>query len=131
LCTTPGSKTCGAITAVLHYYGAPERLFRVSAHKFVPPPKVESSVVRIRLHREKPCVPDSEAVFFRTVRAAFEQRRKTLPNALSAVFGELTKEQLTEAVVACGHSPDIRGERLSVEEFCTLSNEIAKVINSK
>ncbi len=131
LCTSPGSKTCGAITAVLHYYGTPERLFRVGAHKFVPPPKVESSVVRIRLHKQKPCVPNDEAVFFRTVRAAFEQRRKTLPNALSSVFGELSKEQLTDAVVSCGHSPDIRGERLTVSEFCTLSDELAMRIKGE
>ena len=124
LCTAPGSKNCGAITAVLGYYGEPERIFRVGAHNFVPSPKVESSVVRIRIHKQKPYVPDDEATFFRTVKAAFEQRRKTLPNALCAGFGELSKEQLTNIVIQCGHSPDIRGEKLSVSQFCELSNAI-------
>ena len=131
LCTAPGSKNCGAITAVLGYYGEPERLFRVGAHNFVPSPKVESSVVRIRIHKQKPYVPLDEATFFRTVRAAFEQRRKTLPNALCAGFGELTKEQLTNTVVQCGHSPDVRGEKLSVAQFCELSDAIYSSIKTE
>lgn len=128
LCTAPGAKDCGAITSVLNYYGSPERLFRVGAHNFVPSPKVESSVVRIRLHKDKPHKPTDEHTFFRTVKAAFEQRRKTLPNALSAGFGELTKEQLTDIVTSCGFSADIRGERLGVEDFCKLSDAIYAAI---
>ncbi len=129
LCTDPGSKDCGAITAVLGYYGTTRRLFRVGAHNFVPSPKVESSVISIKLHEQKPYVPLDEAMFFRTVKAAFEQRRKTLPNALAAGFGELSKEKLTELIVSCGHAPDIRGERLTVAEFCALSDAIYNEIN--
>ena len=124
LCAAPGGKNCGAITAVLNYYGEPRRLFRVGAHNFVPPPKVESSVIRIDLYKERPYRPLDEAIFFRTVKGAFEQRRKTLPNALSAAFGELSKEELTEIIVSCGHSPDVRGERLTVEDFCAIADEI-------
>lgn len=131
LCVAPGGKNCGAITAVLNYYGKPERLFRVGAHNFVPSPKVESSVVRIKLHAEKPYQPLDEATFFRTVRAAFEQRRKTLPNALSAVFGELTKEEITEIVTSCGHAADIRGEKLNVAEFSQLSDALYRSIKKK
>ena len=124
LCDRPGGKNCGAITAVLNYYGTPEKLFRVSAGNFIPAPKVDSSVVRIRLYKEKPYRPANEATLFRTIRAAFEQRRKTLPNALSAVFGELSKDELTQTVIDCGHPADIRGERLGIEEFCTLSDAL-------
>ena len=131
LCTAPGSKDCGAITSVLNYYGRPERLFRVGAHNFVPSPKVESSVIRIKLHKDKPYKPLNEEIFFRTIKAAFEQRRKTLPNALASNFGEMTKERITGIVTLCGHSPDIRGEKLSVEQFCTLSDEIFMAINGK
>ncbi len=130
LCAAPGSKDCGAITSVLHYYGTPERLFRVGAHNFLPSPKVESSVIRIKLHADKPCKPCDEAIFFRTVRAAFEQRRKTLPNSLAAGFGELTKAELTDIISVCGHSPDIRGERLTLEDFCRLSDAICKKIRA-
>ena len=122
LCSAAGGKDCGAITAVLNYYGQPEKLFKVSAGNFIPAPKVDSSVVRIKLYKDRPYVPKDEKTFFRTVRAAFEQRRKTLPNALSAVFSELSKEEITNAVTSCGHDASIRGEKLSVAEFCALSD---------
>ena len=131
LCAPCGGKDCGAITAVLNYYGAPEKLFRVSAGNFIPAPKVDSAVVRIRLHKEKPYQPKDEEIFFRTIRGAFEQRRKTLPNSLSSVFGELTKDEITEIVTACGHDTNIRGEKLTIEEFTTLSNALYDKIKSK
>ncbi len=131
LCAPPGGKDCGAITAVLNYYGAPEKLFKVSAGNFIPTPKVDSAVVRIRLWKEKPYRPLDEGTLFRTVRGAFEQRRKTLPNALSAVFGELSKDEITEQIVACGHRPDIRGEKLSIEEFVTLADGLWRKIQEK
>jgi len=120
-----GSAAYGAITAVLNYYGVAERLFVVSAGQFMPPPKVNSAVVRITLHESKPFVPKSEKIFFRTIRAAFEQRRKTLPNALSAGFPELSKEQCVTLVEQAGHRADIRGERLSTAEFLKLADLIA------
>ena len=123
-----GSGAYGAITAVLNYYGVAERLFVVSAGQFMPPPKVNSAVVRITLHQKKPFVPKSERIFFRTIRAAFEQRRKTLPNALSAGFPELSKEQCVALVEQAGHRTDIRGERLSTAEFLTLADLIADAI---
>ena len=130
LCTAPGGKDCGAITAVLNYYGKPERLFTVGAHKFLPAPKVDSSVVRIKLHKEKPFVPKSEEMLFRTIKAAFEQRRKTLPNALAAGFGELSKDELTQAVIDCGFAPEIRGEKLGVADFVALADAILERINN-
>ena len=126
LCARAGSKEYGAITAVLNYYGEAEKLFKVSAGNFLPAPKVDSTVVRIRLHKQKPVVPRDEAVMFRVIRAAFEQRRKTLPNALSAVFSDIPKDVLTEMVVACGHRADIRGERLDIAAFAALSDRIAE-----
>lgn len=132
LCAEPGKKNCGAVTAVLHYYGQPEKILKVAAHNFIPAPKVDSSVVRIRLYGEnKPYRPSDEATFFRTIRASFEQRRKTLPNALSAVFGEFSKDELTQIVVACGHSADIRGEKLGMKDFTVLSDAIWKAIQEK
>ena len=131
LCATPGDKNCGAITSVLGYYGAPEKLFKVTADRFIPAPKVDSSVVRIKLYEQKPYVPVDEATFFRTIRAAFEQRRKTLPNSLSSVFSELSKDELTAAITECGHDPNIRGEKLSVAEFVALSDKLYELIKAK
>ncbi len=124
LCAAPGTKNCGAITAVLNYYGKPEKLFTVSADNFIPAPKVDSAVVRIKLHREKPIKPLDEHTFFKTIRAAFEQRRKTLPNALSAVFGEISKERITEIILECGLDASIRGEKLDVAQFAALSDKL-------
>ena len=124
LCAKAGSKEYGAITAVVNYYGEAEKLFKVSAGNFIPAPKVDSTVVRIRLHKQKPHVPKDEETLFRTIRAAFEQRRKTLPNALSAGFQDVPKDVLTSIVESCGHRADIRGERLDIAQFVTLADRI-------
>ncbi len=131
LCAKAGSKDYGAITAVLAYYADAERLFTVPADRFVPAPKVNSAVVRIRLHREKPCKPKSEEMLFRTIKAAFGQRRKTLANALSTGFPELTRDELTEIITSCGHRADIRGERLDIAEFTALSDTILERLMEK
>ena len=124
-----GKKNCGAITAAIDYYGKAKMLFTVSADRFMPPPKVTSSVVRIDLWKEKPVKPIDEELFFRTIKAAFEQRRKTLPNSLQTGFSEISKDRLTEIILSCGHRADVRGEKLSVEDFCNLSNAIYLELN--
>ena len=131
LCAKAGSSNYGAITAVLAYYGIAEKLFTVSAGNFMPAPKVNSTVVRIKLYKDKPYIPKDEKTLFRTIKGAFEQRRKTLPNALAASFGELTKEEITDAILSCGHKADIRGERLDVSQFVELSDKLFDIINNK
>jgi 16S rRNA (adenine1518-N6/adenine1519-N6)-dimethyltransferase len=115
---------------VLAYYGESEKLFTVPADRFVPAPKVNSSVIRIKLHKQKPHVPKNEAMLFRTIKAAFGQRRKTLVNALGAGFPELSREQLTSAVTSCGHAADIRGEKLDIAQFTALSDVLFDMIGS-
>ena len=128
LCSPAGGKDYGAITAVLSYYGEAEKLFVVPADKFIPAPKVDSAVIRIRLYKERPYHPKDEAMMFRTIKAAFAQRRKTLSNALSAGFSELTKEQINAVIADCGHEPTIRGERLDIAQFVELSDKIGELI---
>ena len=129
LCSPAGGKDYGAITAVLSYYGEAEKLFVVPADKFIPAPKVDSAVIRIRLYKERPYHPKNEALMFRTIKAAFAQRRKTLSNALSAGFSELTKEQINDIIAACGHEPTVRGERLGISQFVELSDKIGEALN--
>ena len=129
LCSPAGGKDYGAITAVLSYYGEAEKLFVVPADKFIPAPKVDSAVIRIRLYKERPYHPKNEALMFRTIKAAFAQRRKTLSNALSAGFSELTKEQINDIIAACGHEPTVRGERLGIAQFVELSDKIGEALN--
>ena len=131
LCAKAGSKDYGAITAVLAYYGEAEKLFTVGADRFLPAPKVNSTVIRIRLHKEKPYRPADEAMLFRTIKAAFGQRRKTLSNALGAGFGELSKEEINGVIAACGHAPDVRGERLDIAQFTELSDRLGELVRAK
>lgn len=125
LTAMPGSADYGAITAVLGYYGAARRLFTVSAGSFMPAPKVDSAVIRLDLYKEKPIRPADESLFFRVIKGAFEQRRKTLLNALSAKLG-MPKDVLLAAFAEAGLAPDIRGERLSTAAFAALADAIHK-----
>ena len=124
LVAKPGSADYGSITAVLGYYGSVRKLFKVSAGCFIPAPKVDSAVVRIDLHEKCPFDIKDDKLFRNCIKAAFEMRRKTLENALSAKLGGFTKEQIAIAIEKCGFDSRIRGERLSTEDFVNLSNAL-------
>ena len=121
----PGSDY-GAFSVFIQYYTEPEVLFDVPPTCFLPAPKVTSAVLRCRVRRQPPvALRCPEPFFFRTVRAAFALRRKTLVNSLQSVFGgQLSKEQLAAAVEDCGLPPSVRGERLGLEEFAALSGTL-------
>lgn len=120
-----GSSDYGAITSILGYYGTAKKLFKVSAGCFMPAPKVDSAVVRIDLYRDPAYTPIDEKLFRNTIKAAFEMRRKTLQNAISAKLG-FDKELITRAILSIGHPADVRGERLSTEDFVKLSDFLYK-----
>ena len=122
LVAKPGSSDYGAITAVLGYYGEAKKLFKVSAGCFIPAPKVDSAVVRIDLFDTPKYQVKDERLFRNLIKAAFEMRRKTLQNAISAKFPQYTKDQILEAIVKIGHDEKVRGERLSTSDFAELAN---------
>ncbi len=124
LAATPGSADYGAITAVLGFYGTVRRLFKVSAGCFVPAPKVDSAVVRIDLYDEPRYKPDDEHLFRGLIKAAFEMRRKTLQNAISAKFPQYPKEKILFAIRSIGYDERVRGEKLSTEDFVNLANKL-------
>ena len=119
-----GSADYGAITAVLGYYGEAKKLFKVSAGCFLPAPKVDSAVIRIDLYDEPKYKPKNEKLFRNTIKAAFEMRRKTLLNALNGKLG-FTKDEIKAALAKMGLDENIRGERLSTEDFVRLSDILA------
>ena len=131
LAAPAGSSDYGAITAVLGYYGTVRKLFKVSAGAFVPPPKVDSAVVRIDLYDTCPYEIKDVKLFKNCIKAAFEMRRKTLENALSAKLGGYTKEEIAAAIATSGFDAKIRGERLSTENFATLSNALFDIKSKK
>ena len=122
LIAAPGKSDYGSITTMLGYYGTVRRLFKVSAGCFIPAPKVDSAVVRIDLYKEKRFNPKSEKLFRDLVRAAFEMRRKTLVNAISAKLPKFDKATVVSALKEIGLDENVRGERLSTEEFVKLSD---------
>lgn len=125
-----GSSDYGAFTVFVNYYAKPVPLFDVPPGCFVPEPKVSSSVLRLDVRTEPPCEIVSEKMFFRVVRAAFGQRRKTLLNALAAGFtsGELPKARLAAVIESAGFDPQIRGERLTIEDFAVLANRVCECL---
>ena len=127
ICAGPGSADYGAFGIFVQWHAGPKLLFDVPPSCFVPQPKVTSSVIRLT-RREKPPVPvRDEALLFRVVRAAFNQRRKTLVNALSSQLPELEKGQVEEILVSLGFDPRVRGEVLDIAGFAAISDKITEI----
>ena len=122
----PGTADYSAFTIFCQYYAEPELLFDVPAHCFMPQPKVTSAVITLRTRKELPWQIDDQDIFFRTVRASFAMRRKTLQNGLASGFPELGKAGAGEVLETCGFAPSVRGETLGIPEFAKIANEIAR-----
>ncbi len=123
----PSSKDYGAITVLCQYYTEPSVVTNVPASLFVPPPKVDSAVLKLKL-REKPAVQvQDEKMFFRVVKAAFSQRRKTLLNCLCAKFS-LPKDEISALLESIGITPSRRGETLSLQEFADIADTLTQKI---
>ena len=124
LCAPEGSRQAGAVTLAVRYYAQPQVLFRVSPGSFLPPPKVDSAVIRLD-KRPTPPVDAPPAALFRLIRGGFAQRRKTLENALSSALGR-PKEEIRQAMAACALSPTARAEELTLEDYARLASALAE-----
>ena len=129
ICALPGTPEYGAFSVYVNYYTEPEILFDVPPDCFLPRPKVTSSVIRMVKRSSPPAEVSDEKLFFRVVKAAFSQRRKTLLNALSSSFSNIKKEDLGKIIEECGFDIRIRGEVLSIEEFAALTEKIRSMTN--
>ena len=121
----PSTKDYGALSVAVQYYCDTEIVAKAPRHMFVPQPNVDSIVIGLHVRDEKKYVVDNEEIFFKTVKASFGQRRKTLLNSLGGL-GFLSKDQIREALQAANIDEKRRGETLSIDEFANLSNEINK-----
>jgi len=126
ICAQPGSKEYGAISVMCQYYSIPEIIGKVPAGSFMPPPKVDSAVLKLNVTKEPRVRVQDEKMFFKVVKSAFAQRRKTLSNCLSHGLG-LDKNTAAEILIKCGLTPEIRGEKLGLEEFARISDEIVNL----
>ena len=120
LCAEPGSREVGAVSIAVRYYSDPKILFQVSRGSFLPAPDVDSTVIRLDVRDRPPVEVGSEEQFFKVVRAAFSQRRKTLPNTLSAGLG-IPKAQAIEMLEKAGIPTNLRAEQLTLDQFALLS----------
>lgn len=124
ICAEAGTRQCGAVTIAVRYYAQPRVLFSVSAGSFMPAPKVDSAVIRLQLHNETPFKAADETLFFKVVKSAFAQRRKTLPNALSAGLS-LDKNTINNMLNKAGIPLSFRAEQLSMEQFKQIADCLA------
>ncbi len=127
LCAKVGTRESGAVTVAVNYYAQARKLFDVSRGSFMPSPKVDSCVIQLDLTKKGDYQVTDEALFFKMVKSAFAQRRKTILNSLSSGMG-IGKDKITLAVENAGLSLTARAEALTMEELVTLSNKISEVI---
>ena len=125
---SPSTKDYGALSLAIQYYSTTEIVANVPPNCFMPRPNVGSAVIKLSLRKEFPYKVDDTTLMFKLVRAAFNQRRKTLVNALgNAANLEYSKEVILAALEQMQLSPTIRGEALSLEQFCQLSNVLKNI----
>ncbi len=129
LCAQMGKRECGAVTAAVRYYSEPKLLFNVGKGSFLPPPKVDSAVIRLDLKPEDELERVDSVQFFKVIRAAFSMRRKTLINCLSAHLDGIDRQTVAEAFEHCGISQSVRAEQLSMDDFYALTNALFGGVN--
>ena len=125
ICAQPGSREVGAVSIAVRYYCEPQVLFQVSRGSFMPAPDVDSTVIRLDIRKEPPVQVKKESDFFRVVKAAFSQRRKTLSNTLSSGLS-LSKAQANELLEKAGVAANLRAEQLSMQQFADIANALSE-----
>lgn len=123
LCAKVGSRQAGAVTVAVDYYASAQKLFDVSRGSFMPAPNVDSKVIRLDIRKEPQFILSDEAKFFKMVKAAFAQRRKTALNSISAGMG-LSKDDVTRAIVLSELDIRVRAEKLTMQELALLCENL-------
>ena len=125
-----GTSEYGPLAVLAAYKGFPRETVLVPAAMFTPPPKVDSVFLVIPLHEVPPVKASNEPLFYQVVSAAFVMRRKTLANNLMRAFS-LQRDQALSCIQSAGLPALIRGERLTLPEFASLSNQIQGFLNNQ
>lgn len=121
LCAEVSSREAGAVTVAVKYYAEGEILFRVGRDSFMPPPKVDSAVIKLSVRKTPAVAVANEERFFSLVKACFAQRRKTLLNTVSSTL-HIEKTELAACLEEMELPADIRAEKLTLQQLCSLSN---------
>lgn len=121
----PGGKEYGALSVAVQYYTVPQIALRAEPHCFLPQPKVASSVISLRVLDTPAVAVKDQTFFFKVVKSAFGQRRKTLVNALAgSPYLKIEKAQVGAILQEMGLPAAVRGEALSIAEFAELANRL-------
>ena len=123
ICAMPGSREVGAVSIAVRYYCEPKVQFQVSRGSFMPAPDVDSTVIRLDIRKQPTVDVKREEDFFRVVKAAFSQRRKTLSNTLSSGLS-MNKTQIAELLERAGVASNLRAEQLSMQQFADIANAL-------
>ena len=126
LCAKVGTRESGAVTVAVNYYAKARKLFDVSRGSFMPSPNVDSCVIELDLTQKGNYNVKDEKLFFKMIKSAFAQRRKTILNSISSGMG-IDKAKLLQAIENAGLSQTARAEALTMEELTDLSNKIYEV----
>lgn len=120
---SPGTKDYGALSLAVQFYAEPKIMMSVPASCFMPRPNVDSAVIKLTRYEKPPVQVKDEKLMFDIIRAAFNQRRKTLVNSLSnAAALNLNKQAIVVALEAMGMPATVRGEALSLAQFAKLAD---------
>lgn len=120
LCAEVGTRQAGAITVAVNYYGNAGMLFNVGRGSFMPSPNVDSCVIKIDTDKKYMLEKSDEEFFFKTVKAAFSQRRKTLANTISSCMN-IPKDDIYIILEKMGLDKSIRAEKLDMKSFIEFS----------
>ena len=123
----PGGKNTGAITYSVYYYATSEEVVLVEPNSFIPEPAVESKVIKLNIRKEKAVEVTDEKLMFKIIKYAFMQRRKTLVNALEKSDIFTSKNEIIEILKKIGINDKIRGEALSLKDYCNITNFVTKM----
>lgn len=124
LTAIPGKKNTGAITYTVYYYAEPYKILEVPNSSFIPKPEVASEVIKLELRKEPPVQVVNEDKFFKIIKLAFMQRRKTLVNALSNSDLFENKQQIEKILQELDIDVKTRGEALTIEQYAQIANNI-------
>ncbi|HIT06511.1 MAG TPA: 16S rRNA (adenine(1518)-N(6)/adenine(1519)-N(6))-dimethyltransferase RsmA [Candidatus Scybalocola faecipullorum] len=124
----PGTKDYGALSLAVQYYADPYVVANVPCNCFMPRPNVDSAVIRLTKHEKPPVYVEDETLMFKMIRAAFNQRRKTLVNALNnSPEIQADKELIQTVLIQAGLLPTVRGEALTLDQFADIANRLCKI----
>jgi len=130
LCAEVGSRQAGAVTAAVCFYAQAKELFKVPRTCFMPSPNVDSAVIRLDIRKSRDFGLENEDFFFKTVKGAFSQRRKTAANGISSYL-KTDKSIVIKALENISVPANARAEALSMQQLCALSNELYKLIGEQ